>query len=241
MEVESGALPITDDDSGSSSDGLTQEEWEARMQQALNRNGGYTETYYVGPEKYPTEVTVKYIGLARSMVVLGNKEVLVNTCDLIWSTSAPSGKTLAVINAPKQGTAAIRSKSSLKAFIMDRPVTGRVVRVLSTGDTWSMIDCDGIRGYILTSSLTFYPNAQRSYESGCISYEGRTTGKSTIYVGSAAKNGSRHLADYVLGTPLTIVDHGDKWCEVDVEGWHCYILTEYVTVEHGNNVLGANY
>ena len=237
MEVESGALPIVDE-SESASEGLTQEEWEARMQKALNRNGLYTETYYVGPEKYPTEVEVKYVGLARSMVVLGGKEAMVNTCDLLWASSAPSDRLLAVVNAPKQGTAALRDKTSAKAFIMDRPTTGRVVRVLSVGDAWTMVDYDGMRGYMQTAALTFYPNSQRTYDTGCISLDGRTRGKNTIFIRSAAKNGSRHLADYALGTPLTIFNMDEKWCEVDVEGWHCYILTEYVTMNQPS-ILGS--
>jgi len=144
--------------------------------------------------------------------------------------SLASVQVLAVVDANRVGYAALRANTSTKSFILDHCTTGRVVRVLSTGKNWTKIDYDGMRGYVLTSSLEFYPNAIRSYETGLIAYEGRTTGKSTINIRANAKNNSRILGDYVLGTPLTIFERDDKWCEVDVAGWHCYILTEYVSL-----------
>lgn len=214
-----------------SSPGLTQEEWEARMRAALNRNGGITATYYLGPEKDPVPVTVIYMGLARSKIQMRGKELLVHTSDLIWDSDAPESQALAVINANRVGYANLRAKTSQKSFIMDHCLTNRVVRVISVGKTWSKVDYNGMRGYVLTGALTFYPNAMRTYDSGVISRKGKTAGKGTINVRANPKNGSRILGDYTLGTPLTILDWGEKWCEVDVEGWHCFILTEYVTLE----------
>ncbi len=213
------------------SPGLTQEEWEARMQAALNRNGGITMTYYLGPEKDPVPVTVIYIGLARSKIQLRGRELLVNTCDLIWDTEAGEDQALAVINANRVGYANLRAKTSQKSFVMDHCLTNRVVRVISIGKTWSKVDYNGMRGYVLTGALTFYPRAMRTYECGLVSRKGKTSGKNTINVRANPTNGSRILADYALGTPLTIFNYGEKWCEVDIEGWHCFILTEYVTLE----------
>lgn len=229
MTVISGQIAAPNE-SNSGGGGLTQEEWEARMRKALERNGAYTETYYFGPEKDPIPVTVVYIGLARSMIEINGTQMMVNTCDLAWSTEAPTNQVLAVVDANRVGYAALRANTSTRSFILDHCITGRVVRVLSTGKNWTKVDYDGMRGYVLTSSLAFYPNAIRSYETGLIAYEGRTTGKSTINIRANAKNNSRILGDYVLGTPLTIFERDDKWCEVDVAGWHCYILTEYVSL-----------
>ena len=230
MTVVSGAIQIDDGSSSSGGGGLTQEEWEARMKKALDRNGAYTETYYFGPEKDPIPVSVVYIGLARSMIKIGEQQMMVNTCDLAWSTEAPSDQVLAVVDANRVGYAALRANTSTKSFILDHCITGKVVRVLSTGKNWTKVDYDGMRGYVLTASLKFYPNMIRGYETGLIAYEGRTTGRSTINIRANAKNNSRILGDYALGTPLTIFSRDEKWCEVDVAGWHCYILTEYVAL-----------
>lgn len=212
------------------SPGLTQEEWEARMQAALARNGGTTPTYFMGPEKDPVPVSVIYMGLARSRIQMRGREMMVNTCDLLWPSEVQENKALAVIDANRVGYAKLRAKTSQKAFIMDHCLTNRVVRVLSYGKTWCKVDYNGMPGYVLTGALTFHPKAMRTYTTGKISINGRITGKSTINVRANPKNNSRILGDYVLGTDLTIFDYGEKWCEVDVEGWHCYILTEYVSL-----------
>ena len=229
MVVESGTMGTGEDqNSGNTSPGLTQEEWEARWQKAVARNGEYTETWYLGPEKEPVPVDVVYMGLARSRVVLGGQETMVNTCDLIWATSAPEDKVIAVVDANRVGYAALRAKTSTKAFILDHCITQKVVRVLSVGENWCMVDYEGIRGYVLTAALSFYPNTMQGYDTGLIGIKGRVTGKSTIKVRAKAKQNARILGDYVVGTPLTIFNRDDKWCEVDVAGFHCYILTEYV-------------
>ncbi len=239
ITVVSGQIQIDDGQSTPSGGGLTQDEWEARMKKALERNGAYTETYYFGPEKDPIPVNVVYIGLARSMIEIGGQQLMVNTCDLAWPSEAPADQVLAVVNANRVGYAALRANTSTKSFILEHCTTGKVVRVLNTGKNWTKVDYEGMRGYVLTSSLEFYPNVIRSFETGLISYEGRTVGKSTINVRANAKNGSRILGDYVLGTPLTIFSRDEKWCEVDVEGFHCYILTEYVALNESGSATAS--
>ena len=242
ITVESGTLgtDYEEGSEGSSGGGLTQEEWEARMNKAQNRNGLTTDTWLLGPEKDPVPVTIEYMGLARSMVNVYGVSILVNTCDLIWDTDAPDDKVLAVIDANRVGYANLREKTSQKSFIMDHCITNKVVRVLSTGKTWSMVDYDGMRGYVLTAALEFHPLSMRGYTTGKISINGRTKGKSPINIRANPKNGSRILGGYVVGTPLTIFSVGEKWCEVDVEGWHCYILTEYVTLDDPSALKASN-
>ena len=239
ITVESGQIRSVEEGS-TSSGGLTQEEWEARMQKALDRNGDYTETWYFGPEKDPVSVEVLYVGLGRSMVQSTSGVFLVNTCDLAWASDAPASQALAVVNANRVGYAALRANTSTKSFIMDHCITGSVVRVLSSGKNWTKVDYRGMRGYVLTSSLTFYPNVLHGYETGKICIDGRVTGKSTINIRANANNKARILGDYVLGTPLTIFSRDEKWCEVDVEGWHCYILTEYVSLDEPGPMMAQN-
>ena len=239
ITVVSGQIQIEDEGSTSSGGGLTQAEWEARMKKALEKNGAYTETYYFGPEKDPIPVNVVYIGLARSMIEISGQQLMVNTCDLAWSTEAPANQVLAVVDANRVGYAALRANTSVKSFILDHCTTGKVVRVLSTGKNWTKVDYEGMRGYVLTSSLEFYPNMIRSFETGLVAIEGRTVGKSPINVRAKPKNGSRILGSYVVGTPLTIFSRDDQWCEVDVEGSHCYILTEYVELSESGSATAS--
>lgn len=231
LTVDSGAIQVVDQKEESKP--LTYEEWQARMDSIADRNGRVTETFYRKSENEMIPVSVVYVGLVRSMVHLNGKEQLVDTCDLVWESEAPAEQLLAVINAPKNGQAKMRAKTSAKSTVLDTCRTNRVVRVLKVGKTWAFVDHNGLRGYIQNTSLTFYPNERHEYETGYISVKGKTPKGETVYIRSAPKNNSRHLEQYPVATPLTIVSSDGNWTEIDVEGWHCYILSKYVSRNAG--------
>ena len=216
-------------DTGTAS--LTPEEWRARMEKAMKANGVNTGTMYVDESGAMFAVEVVYVGLGRSEVILEGKNVMVPTSSLVWETEAPPEKRLAIVTPTKQSYITMRAKMSKKAFVMEHCEKCRVVRVISTGNTWTMVDDNGLRGYVLTSGLTFYSNDPREYRTGVITFRGKTTSRNMIHVRSSNKNSSRQLAEFACGTPLTIFEHDEKWCEVDVGGWHCYILSEFVTMD----------
>ena len=105
-----------------------------------------------------------------------------------------------------------------------------MVRVISSGDRWTLVDHEGMRGYVQTSSLEFFLNDHVEFQAGMISVKGRTKGRDTVNIRSRDDK-CRVLQDYTLGTPLTVFDMVDDWAEVDVCGWHCRINSKYVTLE----------
>lgn len=228
ITVESGQLPIGEPEEEEA--GLTVEEWNARMAKAMSRTGVTTGTVYIDESGNAVPATIEKLGLGRSTIVLNGEKMTVPTCCLSWDSEVSADQALAVVGVAKQGYAIMRDKSSSKAFIMDHVTTGQVVRVISSGDNWTLVDHDGMRGYVRTTSLNFYSNTPREYKTGWISYKGRMKGTATINIRANPKNGSRILGDYVLGTELTIFSEQDKWYEIEVDGWHCYILKEYVTL-----------
>ena len=232
VTVQSGAIEINDP--AEESKPLTYEEWLARMEKIADRNGRETMTFYRNPQGLLLPVSVVYVGLGRSKIQLNGSEALVATSNLIWETEAPADKLLAVINAPKTGQAKMRSKAKVKSTVLATCRTNQVVRVLKIGSSWTFVDYGGLRGYIQTSSLTFYDNQPRSYVTGYISVKGKTPAGETVYIRAAAKNNSRHLEEYPVSTPLTIFSENGDWMEIDVEGWHCYILSKYVTLDNVN-------
>ena len=221
-----------EDGSTTGSAGLTPEEWRARMDKAMQANGVSTGTVYVDENGTATPVEVSYVGLGRSEVILNGVAVMVPTSSLVWESEAPPEKRLAVVTTQRQSYITMRAKMSKKAFVMAHCEKCRVVRVISTGNTWSMVDDNGLRGYVLTSGLTFYPNDPREdYVSGVITFRGKTTSRNTVHVRSSNKGSARQLAEFPCGTPLTIFSQDEKWCEVDVGGWHCYIMNDFVTFD----------
>ncbi len=210
---------------------LTTEEWEQRLERAAALNGAYTPTIYKDPLSGKiSEVEVRYMGIGRSMVVLDGRETLVNTVDLEWATQAPADKVLAVINTPKNGYAAMYAGKSKKTTLIKQCRLDQVVRVINTGKTWTLVDHDGTRGFVQTSSLEFYTNDHVEFDAGYLTVRGRMKGHDTANVRSRDRT-HRCLTDYQIGTPLTVFDVIDQWAEIDVCGWHCVINSEYLTLE----------
>ena len=212
---------------------LTGEEWEALLNRADARNGTYTPTFYQDPVTGAvSEVQVVYMGIGRSMITLNGQDTLVNTVNLAWATEAPEDKVLAVINTPKNGYAWIRMKPNTKKTTakIEQCRMDRVVRVISTGKNWTFIDHDGRRGYVKTSSLEFFANDHTEFETGMLSVKGRTTGHDTCNIRSRDDK-HRVLAEYPLGTPVTVFDIIDDFAQIDICGWHCTINAKFLTME----------
>ena len=208
-------------------------DWQAVLDRAAARTGRETPTVWTDPSTgETTEVEVVYMGLGRSMIKLDGNKVMVNTVDLKWQTDAPEDKVLATVDAPRVGYAWLRKapSNSIKNAKLLQIRTGSVLRVISTGDNWTLVDYEGLRGYVQTSSLEFYLNDHTDFETGFVSLKGKITGKETVHARSRDK-GCRDLGEYRLGTPVAVFDIIDEWAEVDIGGWHCRILAQYVTLE----------
>ena len=230
VTIESGSIQI-DDGSTEGSGHLTQAEWAARMTKARARLGLTTGIAYVDEKGNAASVVINSLGLGRSTVTLDGEKVLVPTSSLVWDTNAPEEQKLAVVSTTKQTYATLRAKKSQKAFVMGHCDKCTVLLVIETGKTWTMVDNNGLRGYVLTSTLTFYDNQPKQYTPGMITVKGKTTKGNTVHVRSSNKNSSRQIAEYPVGTKVTVFSQDDKWSEIDVEGFHCYILSEFVTLE----------
>lgn len=176
-------------------------------------------------------VTVIRLGMVFSTIRSGQKETQVPTQDLTWTTSAPAKQQLALISAPKTGSASMRAKASNKGAVIKKLTTGTAVAVINVGKTYTRIWADGVVGFVLNSALTYRPNAMPdNIKEGVITYNGRTNSKNEINVRAAGKNGSRILGSYRAGTPVTVLSQDKTWTEIEVKGLHCYILTKYVTI-----------
>ena len=231
VTVESGQLQIEIEGSGESGH-LTQAEWAARWAKYSARNGTTTGTAYIdgAGNLIPTEIVS--LGLGRSTILLDGKKVIVPTSSLIWDTDAPENKVLAV-STPKSPVTylTLRAKKSTKAFVMGHCDKCKVVRVIRTGKTWTFVDDGNVRAYVLTSGLTFYDNKPRNYAAAIITVKGKTPSGNTVHPRTSASNKAKQLEEYPVGTPITVFSQDEKWSEIEVDGWHCYMLSEFVTLQ----------
>ena len=230
ITIESGTYGVDIEDQAERAP-LSPDEWQQRLNRAAALNGAETPTVYKDPVTGEiSDVEVVYMGIGRSMIILNGEKRMVNTVDLEWMNEAPDGKVLAVVFTPKNGYAAMYAGKSKKTTLLKQCRTDSVVRVISSGDRWTLVDHEGMRGYVQTSSLEFFLNDHVEFQAGMISVKGRTKGRDTVNIRSRDDK-CRVLQDYTLGTPLTVFDMVDDWAEVDVCGWHCRINSKYVTLE----------
>ena len=234
VTVESGAVPIIEATEPPRE--LTPEEWDERMQRIADKNGAYTPTAYRNGNGTVTEVAVIYMGTGRSLVEMNGVRQFVNTVDLTWETEAPEDQVLAMIYTPKNGHAVLRSGKSKKSTAMMQCLHRYVVRVLAVGKHWTFVDYNGTRGYVQTTSLEFCANDRTEFRTAQVSFRGKTKGKNTVHVRSAT---GVQLEEYPMGTPITVFDDNGKYCEIEVEGHHCYIASEFVTYDEPETVAAA--
>ena len=228
VTVESGAIQI--DEPASEGAHLSQEEWAARWTKYVAANGTTTGTVYMDDAGniFPAEIV--YLGLGRSTVRVDGQELLVPTSSLRWDTEAPEDKVLAVSMPSSQSYLTIRAKKSKKSFVLGHCEKCTVVRVIGTGKTWTMIDDNGVRGYVLTSGLDFHDNSPKTFAAGMITVKGKTPSGNYVHVRSVTGNKSRQIAEYSVGTPVAVFAQDEKWTEIDVGGLHCYIQNQFVTL-----------
>ena len=227
-----GGGASSDPGEGESSSGSGSGSWKA----AVEASGLSAPVTLVGEDGEERPVTVKTLGLVTSLVRLDGEDVTVDTADLRWETKVSAGKMMAIINAPRTGRATLHAKSSSKSAVLGKCDTNRVVLVLASGKNYTKISYDNTVGYVLTSALKFYPvggvdEDEEPPKPGWVSFRGKLNSKNTINIRMNGKNGSRILTDFIAGTPLWVFSQTDRWTEIDVGGYHGYILNEYVTLD----------
>jgi|GEM_PF-4766459 len=234
---EDGGLTIqsgqggTGETSTESTTGLTPAEWAARVAKYSAQLGVTTGVTYTDDNGQEHAAEIIYVGLGRSTIQVNGEVMLVPTCSIKWDTEAPADQVLAVVTTQKATYATLRAKKSKSSFVMGHCDKCSVLLVISTGKTWTMVDHGGVRGYVLTSALTFYDNEPKNWAAAIITVKGKTPSGNTVHVRSSTQRTARQIAEFDVGTPITVFAQDEKWTEIDVDGLHCYIMNEFVTLQ----------
>ena len=206
--------------------------WAQAVGAAYAKNGASVRTVYTDDEGNETEVDVRYMGLARSMVVMNGEERLVDTWRLSWETSASAEKVLAMVRSDISQAKILERPSGIS---MNRVKGGRVVQVLRIGKHYTLVDINDPEtplGYIATGSLDFYPNIPMNYLTGTVTIKGKVNVKyDPVVVYAEDRTGAAAIDKVRTGFPVTVYAQNDTWSEVDVDGYHGYILNKYVTLD----------
>lgn len=209
--------------------------WGSAMGQASVHNGSYTPTWYTDDEGNQIPVQVCYMGLARSRIIMNGEEQMVETWRLSWETEAPEDQVLAVVSPNDAAEVRFLAKDTAKATVLTRVPTNRVVRVIRTGKNWTLVDIDDPempRGYISTPVLEFFPNIPMPYRAAKLSVLGRTKGSDPVWIRAEDSSNGRRIVQFDLGEPISVYAQSSLgWSEIDIGGYHAYILSEFVTFD----------
>ena len=229
MIVESGQMPIDlPEDTHTPMDPKL---WQSKFDQYQQRNGITADMVYVAPNGAEVPVEMRYLGLGRCTVLKDGKEYVVPTYALHWATDVPENKVLAVVHLKKQSSMRMFAEKSTKSFVMARCFQCQVLMVIRIEGDWAFVEANGVRGYVKKSTLKFYSNVpMESYQSGRVSVNGRLKGD-TVHIRAKGSNSSKYLSEVPCGAIVTVFQYGEKWCEVDVYGFHCFIATKYITFD----------
>ena len=235
--AEASATPAPDaSGSGKSS---SSKKSTAKATEAPSRKAVEADTLvYLNEQGKMLEVALTELGIARSTVVLNGQELKVATSSLVWETNAEDNERLAVVYAPKSGKASFRKTSKSSSMILKKVPGGTIVRVFDIQSKMTGVYVDGQAGYILNSALKFMEPAS-TFTTGRLSYKGSFTNTHRINLYTLAKESSKRIGGYHAGDVVTILGEQGTWTELDINGYHGYILSKYVTPDEVTEPLSV--
>lgn len=175
-------------------------------------------------------VAISQLGVYQSCVIIDGEEAIVLTADLIFAEDVPSDKAIAVIYAPNTGKCTLRQKASDSAKALGKCKAGAIVAVLEYGRKYCKISCDGEVGYVLTSCLKFYGEADAPAGTGTLTWNGKATGRTKINIRNAADSDAHKIAEWRTGTEVAVFGKNGKWYEIEHEGMHGFVHENYLTI-----------
>lgn len=170
-------------------------------------------------------LTVKALGLSWTKVSAEGQEGYVPTYTLSFSYGSPQPG-LALVTAPG-GRLTLRAKMSTKSKALGKIPSGRAVVLLAKGKTFSLVRFEGKEGYVLTAHLEEKPADQNL---GTLTEVVAPEGKKTANVRLRAKTDRRSPAytSVKSGSSVVVKEGKEEWALVEYEGWHGYMMAEYL-------------
>ena len=169
------------------------------------------------------------LGVASSAVIVNGEEKGIPTSELDFGSTAEKEKQVAVIHAPKTGKCTLRAKASDSSKALQKCKAGTVVMVLEYGRNWCKISDNGNVGYVQTGCLKWYDAETEG--TGLLSYNGRTTGSTTINVRNTPSGDSAKVAEWKTGTEVEVFGLEKGWYEIEYNGIHGFVMEKFLTVE----------
>ncbi|MBQ8160985.1 MAG: SH3 domain-containing protein [Clostridia bacterium] len=142
----------------------------------------------------------------------------------------PGTARAAYILSPNSAPVNVRVNPGVDQGLLRTAKTGTEVTVLEPGDEWTKILIGGQEGYVLTDYLT---------ETDPLSDDPVDDGKRYVISPNSApvnvrrepSTSSESIMQVVTGTEVEVIEPGDEWTEIEVDGEDGYILTDFLSEE----------
>lgn len=148
----------------------------------------------------------------------------------------PAGAMAAQYATVKGGWLRLRSQPSFDAPTLASYYTGTVVEIYGTSGDWYRVNADGNIGYMLGKYLTLvtFGDDSTGIPATVISSNGYGVrlrmGPGTNY---------RVIRKFDVGTPATILQRGQYWCKISIQGYTGFMMSQFLTTGSGGNAGGS--
>lgn len=176
-------------------------------------------------------VLIEVLAAYESEITLNGETITVLTSELVFESTAKEEERLAVIYTPNTGKATMREKPSKSAAMVKNCKGGRYALVLEKGKTFTKVYYNNAVGYILTSSLKFYPFATEPFAEGTLHLNGSTSGQANINIRNKAAAGTFVVTALRTGTKVRVITPGDVWTEVECDRVRGFVQTRFLNME----------
>ncbi len=139
--------------------------------------------------------------------------------------------------------ARVKLSGSSKLYLREGPSTssaslgmfrgGTQVWVLERGDNWCKVRVDGETGYMATRYLQKVAGSDDDDDGEDMTEGGyyakiKLSGSSKLYLREGPSTSSASLGMFRGGTQVWVLERGDTWCKVRVDGENGYMATRYL-------------
>ena len=175
-------------------------------------------------------VTVQTLGTVVSTIKTEDGSVKeVSTNALTFDVEVAEDHRLAIVTPESSATVRLLKKAKAGSVVLNRVPAGCILPVLAYGKNYTLVHYDDCIGYVKTSVLTFSAPASEPTEMAYVAYNGKTSSRSTVKVRQKPSANSRILTELKCGTHVAVFSTEDKWTEIEAGGYHCWILSEFLT------------
>lgn len=141
----------------------------------------------------------------------------------------------------KGGWLRLRAGASVNAETISAYFTGTTVTILgSSGGWYYVLTPDGKTGYMNAGYLTITGSVSGGLEENTAALVTSANGK-PVRLRSGPSQKYAIIASYAVGTPMTVLNTGETWSKVRINGRTGYMMNDFIKVGTGSGSVAGGY